>query len=137
MVGPSPHLSWRELRCGSGVEYPVEWRRDRAVALAWVFESIRVACGHVPIVVTSGYRTSQHNAAVAGARHSQHIEGRALDLQPPVGLTTEEFYRLIRGLATEGSAIKGIGVYRGHVHIDVRPSARLVVWRARGMDHRT
>lgn len=36
----------------------------------------------VPVTVTSGYRTPQHNAAVGGVQHSDHLTGSAYDFVP-------------------------------------------------------
>ena len=129
MNGPSAHLSWRELGCHNGESYPLKWRASRAVTLATAFEQVRSAIGHKPIVVLSAYRTESYNAKVGGAKFSQHKEGRALDLRPPVGMTVTEFYRVVRGLANEPtSKIRGLGLYRTFLHMDVRPSDRVVVW---------
>ncbi len=37
----------------------------------------------VPIIVTSGYRSPEVNAAVGGARNSQHMRGEAVDFIAP------------------------------------------------------
>jgi uncharacterized protein YcbK (DUF882 family) len=124
--GPSPHLSWHELACKDGTPYPEEWRATRAVVLAEAFEHVRAVVGR-PLVVLSAYRTEAHNRRVGGAKHSQHVEGRALDLRPPKELTPFDFYRLIRG-EVERCRIRGLSPYPTFVHIDVRPSERLVVW---------
>ena len=129
MTGPSPHLRWAELACKDGAPYPVEWRTTRLPLLAEAFEHLRLACGNVPLIVLSAYRTPAHNARVGGARLSQHVQGRALDLQVPPHLTLKEFANLARAVRAEpGSALRGIGIYPGFLHIDVRPSDRLVVW---------
>ena len=47
-----------------------------------VLQPLRDAVGR-PVVVTSGFRCAALNAAVGGARHSQHICGQAADLVPP------------------------------------------------------
>lgn len=47
-----------------------------------VLQPLRDEMGH-PIVVTSGFRCAALNAAVGGAKHSQHICGQAADLVPP------------------------------------------------------
>jgi hypothetical protein len=128
----SSNLSWAELACHDTARtpYPDLWRTTRAVALAAVFEAIRAECGHQPIRIASAYRTEAHNRRVRGAPHSQHVQGRALDLVPPVGMTVQEFYRRIRGLVETVPDLRGLGFYRkaGFVHIDTRPSPRLVVW---------
>lgn len=134
MYGPSPHLSWAELSCKDArrTPYPPEWRESRAVPLAQEFERIRAAVG-APILILSAYRTPEHNRAIGGARESQHVQGRALDLRPPTGVTLAQFYALIRGIALcEDSAIYGLGRYPAFVHIDLRPApehGRLTVWR--------
>ena len=134
--GPSPHLSWAELACRDAARtpYPRVWEM-RAVVLAWEFEAIRSACGDRPIRVGSAYRTPAHNRAVGGARHSQHVEGRALDLYPPRGISLDRFYEIIRAYAgRHESVIFGLGRYPTFVHLDTRPRpthGRLIVWQGR------
>jgi uncharacterized protein YcbK (DUF882 family) len=126
----SQHLLWSELACKDGTAYPVEYA-SRAVALAAVFEQIRFACGNQPITILSAYRSPAHNRKVGGARNSQHVQGRALDLRPPKGFTVATFYTLLRDMAARPfSAIKGLGKYERHgfVHVDIRPQDRLAVW---------
>lgn len=133
LTGPSRHLAWSELACKDGTAYPVKFR-DRAFRLAAVFESIRRACGDNPIQVLSAYRTPAHNRKVGGARNSQHVQGRALDLMPPTGYTVDTFYRLIRSLAqTSLPEIRGIGKYKTFVHVDIRPGTHLALWRGAGV----
>jgi hypothetical protein len=126
MNGPSPHLSWPELACRDRIRtpYPLDWRYTRARVLAAAFEALREEVG-LPLVVLSAYRTSAHNRAVGGARDSQHVQGRALDLLPPKGWTVEQLAAVARGIP----AIRGLGVYPTFLHIDVRPETRMAVWR--------
>lgn len=124
---PSEHLSWVELACHDGTPYPAVYT-DRALALGREFEAIRKRCGDVPIVVLSGYRTPEWNRKIGGARYSQHVEGRALDLRPPTGMPVAAFHALILKWARELSQIRGLGRYATFAHIDIRPSARLVRW---------
>lgn len=132
MSGPSAHLSWAEMACKDAkrTPYPVEWRESRAVPLAAEFEAIRAVVG-APIRVGSAYRTFEHNRAVGGAKASQHLEGRALDLYPPPGVSVDRLYQICRARAGEkASRLGGIGRYPTFVHIDIRPMAnnRLTVW---------
>ena len=46
-----------------------------------------------PIIVTSGYRCKELNAAVGGARYSQHLKGQAADI---ISNDFEEFRRFVR-----------------------------------------
>jgi uncharacterized protein YcbK (DUF882 family) len=132
MKGPSKHLSWKELACKDGTPYPEIWRTNRAVKLSAVFEMIRSAFGDKPITVLSAYRTSIHNRSIGGARNSQHLEGRALDLKPPNGITPFNFYRVIKALAPD-CGIKGIGLYKTFVHIDIRPTTNTAYWKGTGV----
>lgn len=131
---PSAHLSWHELACKDGTAYPLKWQTSRAVPLAAAFEAIRHACGGRPISVLSAYRTPEHNRRIGGAKHSQHVEGRALDLRPPAGYDVSEFYRVVSDLARSSvPSIRGIGKYQTFVHIDIRPGAHLALWRGAGV----
>lgn len=48
-----------------------------------------------PINITSGYRCPELNKAIGGAKNSQHIEGKAADIQVH-GMTTEQLYQFIK-----------------------------------------
>jgi uncharacterized protein YcbK (DUF882 family) len=115
--------------------YPAEWRASRAEALAATFEDIRQAGGNLPIVVNSAYRTGAYNRAVGGARRSQHLQGRALDIRHRL-LTATQLYALISHMlkAEKLPLLGGLGLYRTFVHIDVRPRAtgRVAFWSGVG-----
>lgn len=129
--GPSPHLSWTELACHNGTEYPLEWRSNRAILLAGVFELIRELVGG-PIVVLSAYRTPVYNKLIGGAKNSQHIQGRAIDLRPPSHMSVDEFHSKILTL-TRSSNIRGVGKYKTFVHVDVRPGDHVALWYGAGV----
>ncbi|MEL0118177.1 MAG: D-Ala-D-Ala carboxypeptidase family metallohydrolase [Opitutae bacterium] len=63
---------------------PDEWATEnlRQIAIN-VFQPLRDAFG-CPIYVSSGYRGPELNRAIGGAKRSQHMEGRALDLDADV-----------------------------------------------------
>ena len=63
---------------------PDEWATEnlRQVAIN-VFQPLRDAFG-CPIYVSSGYRGPELNRAIGGSLRSQHMEGRALDLDADV-----------------------------------------------------
>jgi len=128
----SPNLFWTEMRCKDGTAYPSEWMFTRAVVLAEVFEHIRELCGNKPIDVLSAFRTTEHNRTIGGAPNSQHVQGRALDLRPPAGFTVDRFYRLISEQVLPEGKVRGIGRYATFVHVDTRPSERLVRWTGAG-----
>lgn len=129
MNGPSAHLTWGELKCKDGTSYPNEFRKDgRAYRLARAFEEIRHGCGDDPIEIWSAYRTPAWNRKIGGTTKSFHLKGMALDLHHTI-LTNEEFFRIIHANA-ENFEIGGIGKYKRFVHIDIRNSERLIVWRS-------
>lgn len=128
----SQHLSWDELRCRDRMRtaYPLDYRTDptRLPRLLEAFEQIRGMWG-LPIRILSAYRTPVYNRQIGGVAKSQHIEGRALDLQPPADVTVREFFDAIVRLAAARPDIgiryvQGYG-RRGFVHVDVRPTATL------------
>jgi uncharacterized protein YcbK (DUF882 family) len=126
-AGPSANLSWAELACRDGSPYPAEWRADRAPELAAAFERIRALCGF-PLIVNSAFRTAVYNDRIGGAVHSQHVQGRALDLCP--SRDGAKGLRALRGAAETArreGLLRGIGIYSGFVHIDTRPG-RAATW---------
>jgi hypothetical protein len=70
------------------------------------------------IKVNSGVRDEEHNAAVGGAKGSQHIHGNAMDIDL-TGMPVEQRKELIRALSASG--ITGIGVYPNSIHADIGP----------------
>lgn len=109
----SPHFRLSEFRD----------RRTGAVRgpdpeLVLVLERIRMLRGR-PLTIVSGYRSPETNRAVGGARSSQHLYGRAVDI--PSGYVSEDEARECGAL--------GIGLSGEWVtHVDVR-RGRPAVWR--------
>ena len=67
-------------RLGINNEPHDDWVVENLKALAEnVFQPLREGLG-VPIYVSSGYRGPELNRAIGGSTRSQHMEGRALDL---------------------------------------------------------
>ena len=55
----------------------------------------------VPISITSGYRSPEHNAKVKGAKDSQHVKGTAVDFKVQ-GLTPKKVAVIVEKLIKEG-----------------------------------
>jgi uncharacterized protein YcbK (DUF882 family) len=85
-------------------------------ALVVALEELREKLGGKPIRITSGFRCASHNAAVGGAKSSQHLAGRAADITV-AGLTGREIYEAARAIP----AFRGFGVAGNWLHVDVRP----------------
>ena len=77
---------------------PDEWGIEnlRQVAIN-VFQPLRDAF-KCPIYVSSGYRSAELNTAIGGSVRSQHMEGRALDLDADVfgGCTNSQIFNWIK-----------------------------------------
>lgn len=65
--------------------------------------------------ISSGYRSEAHNEKVGGAKKSQHIHGKAVDIDVSK-MNIEERKNLIRALSAAG--ITGLGVGANIIHAD-------------------
>lgn len=79
-----------------------------------ILEAVRVAFD-AAVVVTSAARCPAHNAAVGGASNSQHLYGRAADIQVR-GHEPVDVYSWIKRRYPHAS----LGLYRSFVHVDTR-----------------
>ena len=85
-------------RLGINNEPDDEWVVENLREIAErVFQPCRDHFG-VPIYVSSGYRSPDLNRAIGGSLRSQHMEGRALDLDCDVygSITNSELFNYIR-----------------------------------------
>lgn len=60
-----------------------------------------------PIIVTSGYRCSNLNKAVGGAKSSQHMYGEAADFKAANIAENGELYQLIKNMVDSGKIVIG------------------------------
>ncbi len=71
----SPAFRVREFRCRDGTDTILI---DEGLVV--LLQCIREHFGK-PVTITSGYRTASHNTKVGGSKSSQHLLGRAADIQ--------------------------------------------------------
>lgn len=69
-----------------------------------------------PIVITSGYRDPETNAAAGGVKDSAHEKGMAVDIRCA---DQDMQKRLIWALTIAG--FRRLGAYDKHVHVDIDP----------------
>jgi hypothetical protein len=75
---------------------------------------------HKPIIVISGYRSPRCNMRVRGAKKSQHMHAKAADIVVK-DMSHEDLQKMILLLIAEGKIHEGgVGLYRTHVHYDIR-----------------
>ena len=115
----APSFAVRELRCRDGSDTIMV---DQALPV--LLQAIREHFGK-PVVITSGYRTAAHNAKVGGSKSSQHLLGRAADIQVQ-GVAVEAVAAYAEALMPDWG---GVGRYpvkpgraTGWVHVDTRPN---------------
>jgi uncharacterized protein YcbK (DUF882 family) len=70
-----------------------------------------------PLLVTSGFRCELHNQAVGGARNSQHLVGKAIDV------LCEPTKADALVAAAKVAGFRGIGHGVGFLHVDTRACA--------------
>ena len=115
----APDFKVREFRCKDGSD---EILVDEALVL--LLQCIREHFGKA-VTITSGYRTPAHNAKVGGSKSSQHLLGRAADIQ--VASTSVEDVAayaesLLHNWAGVGRYPVKAGRAKGWVHVDTRPN---------------
>jgi len=86
-----------------------------SITLDWL-QAIRDIVG-IPIEITSAYRTYSYNKSIDGAKQSQHMYGRAVDIKVPKGYTN---YKLLSVVERVSGYICGIGKYDTFIHLDSR-----------------
>jgi uncharacterized protein YcbK (DUF882 family) len=92
-----------------------------------MYQLVKLCLNHVrdrfgAVMITSGYRSAEHNARVGGSPTSQHITGEAVDFICPKAKMADVFVWLRDELKWSGQ----IFYYqkRGHIHIGM-PTAKL------------
>jgi uncharacterized protein YcbK (DUF882 family) len=125
----TPSFAVEEFACRDGSPYPKELIGSRLLPLCQVLEVVREAAGGRPLRIISGFRSEAYNRKIGGARASQHVQGRAADIQHPK-LTAGELHTLVLDLYRAGKLphLGGLGAYVSFCHLDVRATDRLVRW---------
>ena len=115
----APSFTVREFRCRDGSDAIMI---DQTLVV--LLQAIREHFGKA-VTITSGYRTAAHNKSVGGAKSSQHLLGKAADIQV-ADTTVEAVAAYAESLMPDWG---GVGRYpvkagraKGWVHVDTRPN---------------
>ena len=112
------NFTQREFKSKDGAPMP-EDVLNNIQELACSLQALRDFLGE-PIKVTSGWRSPSHNKAIGGVKNSQHVLGKASDLQVK-GVEPEDLYLIIESLIKTGEMKQGgLGLYNSFVHYDIR-----------------
>ncbi len=86
-----------------------------AIEALWEVQQTLALQGVIrPLIITSGYRSPQTNAATEGAaRNSQHLYAKAVDMCVE-GVSMRELFDACWSRGISG----GIGYYSDHIHLD-------------------
>ena len=101
----------------TGYKKMAKYFKDSEIAgldekLVAMLDAAREAAG-VPLVITSGYRTPEHNSTVGGVEDSSHTKGLAVDIRCP----NDQYGKQVAfGLGQAG--FKRAGFYDRHIHVD-------------------
>ena len=116
----SPHFKASEFDCtGSCDDCAVNNAANRPppILLEWL-EAIREHFKGSPVVINSAFRCPDRNAAVGGAKGSQHLTGNAVDIRV-AGVKPSAVYAFADQLIGDQG---GVGRYETFTHIDARGS---------------
>lgn len=98
-----------------------------AAGMQWPFvsrlDALRASYGSA-IIVESGFRTVEHNAAVGGVTDSAHLRGLASDIRTPAMQFGDpaETVRLLVAAVRIGFRRIGVDLAWGFLHVDVDSS---------------
>ena len=107
----------KEFECNCGCEMPDDVYLN-TLSLADQLQVLRDALS-TPIHLTNAYRCVTHNKAIGGAKNSQHLLGKAADIQV-AGIDPRDLYNTIRTFIEEGIMTEGgLGLYNNFVHYDI------------------
>ena len=91
-------------RPGSGINMRIEF-------IFKLQEARRIA--NIPFLITSGYRTKEHNEKVEGVKNSAHMVGKAADIACHISVNR---FRIVTALLAAG--FTRIGIYPTYIHVD-------------------
>lgn len=98
---------------------------DNLDALLYSLNEFRDAYGK-PMIVTSGYRSPEHNALIGGAKNSSHLRCQAADFSDKDGKLKEFCLANLPLLQQCGLWMEHPSHTPGWVHLQIRPAKQRV-----------
>jgi uncharacterized protein YcbK (DUF882 family) len=112
------NFSLSEFECNCGCEMP-EAVKLNIIELAENLQILRDVL-NVPIKLTNAYRCESKNKSVNGSKNSQHLVGKAADLQVS-GMAPKDVADVVSELMENGLLkMGGLGRYETFTHVDIR-----------------
>ena len=112
------NFSLSEFECNCGCKMPNDVLvniKELAINLQYIREYL-----NTPIKLTNAYRCKKHNKAVGGSKKSQHLLGKAADLQVKK-IKPKTLADLIEDLIDKKYISEGgVGRYNTFTHYDIR-----------------
>lgn len=112
------NFSLKEFECNCGCKMPAFVKKN----IETLAEDLQVIRDVVkkPVKITNAYRCEKHNTKVGGVKTSQHILGKAADVQVD-GMEPKEVADHIEALMKSELITKGgVGRYSTFTHVDIR-----------------
>ena len=107
-----------EFKCNCGCDMPAFVEKNIKL-LAEDLQVLRDVLNK-PIELTNAYRCPEHNTKVGGVKTSQHLSGKAADIQVK-GLDPKEVADQVEDLMKSELITKGgVGRYSTFTHVDIR-----------------
>ena len=112
------NFSISEFECNCGCEMPEDIKLN-IVELADNLQVLRDFL-NMPIKITNAYRCESKNKSVNGVKNSQHLLGKAADIQIS-NLSPKKVAEAISFLMENNSfKMGGLGLYNTFTHVDIR-----------------
>lgn len=111
------NFNLKEFHCKDGTDVPYYYLINvyqLAIELQKIRDEIKT-----PLIVTSGYRTPQHNKDVGGVKNSYHLKALGVDLKAN-GISNSQLFATMLEMIQAKKIIEGeLITYSDHVHYSI------------------
>ena len=114
------NFSKHEFDCNDGSDMP-DMVFENVKLLTNALQTIR-ECIDYPVTLTNAYRSLEYNRSIGSKDTSQHVLGKAADLQVEEMIPIELYDTIEALIELEYIPEGGLGLYNTFVHYDIRGS---------------